>query len=150
VATSTKTQPDETEVKPSEPRFDFDELAPDHETIKVGGKLYEIKRLDDFGIEDQQALDRDGREFARLWTSDTELTANQKPRLKFLLERIFGQLLPDVPKAQRAKIRDAAKAELVLDFSLAPLRKALAAQMEAQLQQQKTNDEQAEESTSES
>lgn len=111
-------------VATAAPRFDFD-LAPDRETLKVGGKLYEIKRLDDFGIGRQRRLDRDGREFAQLWNKAEELTDDEDVRLKFLLDRIFEDLL-DAPEDVRGSFSDSQKAKVVLDFSLAPLRELLA------------------------
>jgi hypothetical protein len=118
----------------AKPVIDFD-LAPERQTVRKGGRLFEVRRLDDFGIAKQQQLDRDGREFARLWNSDAELTADQGQRLKLLLERIFQDLL-DAPKTVRASFKDAEKARLVLDFSLAPLREQMAALLAAQMQQQ--------------
>jgi hypothetical protein len=130
VAIKTRKQPEE-----STPRFDFD-LAPERERIKKGGKLYEIRRLDDFGIAKQRRLDRDGREFAQLWNNseDFDEGSEQDVRLKFLLDRIFSELL-DAPEDIREGFKDAEKAKVVLDFSLAPLRELLAANLQQALRE---------------
>lgn len=99
-------------------------------TIEIDGKFYDLRVLGDFGIGKQQTLNRDGREFYQLWTSDDELTEDQQKRLKQLLERMYAEVL-DAPKTVMRKLNDAEKADVVLTFTLAPLRNAmLAAQTE--------------------
>lgn len=95
-------------------------------TWEHDGRLYEVRQLGDFGIAEQQQLNRDGREFYELWTSSQELTADQGKRLKMLLERMFSRVL-DAPKTVKATFNDAAKADVVLHFTLAPLRQVLSA-----------------------
>lgn len=98
-------------------------------TWEIDGKLYELRTLADYGIAAQQRLNRDGREFYSLWTADEELDDDQGKRLKFLLERMFhGDALVasllDAPKTVLKRLRDGDKADVVLAFTLAPLRKA--------------------------
>lgn len=126
-AAKTRKQLEPEVAKTTAPRFDFD-LAPERDFIKFGGNLYEIRRLDDFGIGKQRRLDRDGREFAQLWSSkdDFDEGGDDDTRLKFLLDRIFEDLL-DASDDVKAEFKDAQKAKVVLDFSLAPLRELLAA-----------------------
>lgn len=138
----TRAKQPEAEVK-AEPRFDFD-LAPEREYIKKGGKLYEIRRLDDFGIGKQRRLDRDGREFAQLWnsTEDFDDNSDEGVRLDFLLNRIFADLL-DAPEEVRVQFADSQKAKVVLDFSLAPLREMLAANLRALAQENTAGDQES-------
>ena len=133
-AVKTKQPQPKPEQPKTAPRFDFD-LAPDRDYVKKGGKLYEIRRLDDFGIGKQRRLDRDGREFAQLWNSseDFDDDSDSGQRLDFLLNRIFDDLL-DAPDEVRDEFADAAKAKVVLDFSLAPLRELLAENLRQAMQ----------------
>lgn len=135
-----KTDPSKPDPEAAKPRINLDDEEPTRDTVQVDGKFYEIARLDDFGIFEQQKLDRDGREFSALWTSMDQLTDDQGKRLKMLLDRIFDKLLPDAPKAVKAKFKDAKRAELVLGFSVAPARdqmfQALAAQLVRNAQSQ--------------
>lgn len=133
--TSTATErpmPDATPVG----RTDTAEAQP---TWEIDGKLYELRTIGDYGIAAQQRLNRDGREFYSLWTADEELTDDQGKRLKFLLERMFNgdpaagiMALLDAPKTVLRRMRDADKADVVLAFTLAPLRKAALAAAPAQ------------------
>lgn len=112
-------------------------------TWEIDGKFYELRQIGDFGIAAQQRLNRDGREFYQLWTADEELTDDQGKRLKFLLERMFHgdetvASLLDAPKSVLRKLNDGDKADVVLSFTLAPLRKAMAA---AQAQETETETE---------
>ena len=134
-AVKTKQPQPKPEQPKTAPRFDFD-LAPDRDYVKKGGKLYEIRRLDDFGIGKQRRLDRDGREFAQLWNSseDFDDDSDSGQRLDFLLNRIFDDLL-DAPDEVRDEFADAAKAKVVLDFSLAPLRELLAENLRQAMQE---------------
>lgn len=93
-------------------------------TVEIDGKFYELKLIGDFGIGQQQILNRDGREFYTLWTSEDELDEDQQKRLKMLLERMFAKVL-DAPKSVLRKLDDADKSDVVLNFTLAPLRKAM-------------------------
>lgn len=95
-------------------------------TIEIDDMQYEMRTMRDFGIGKQQALNRDGREFGQLWTSDTELTDDQSKRLKFLLERIYPEVIA-APKTVLRKLDDAEKAAVVLNFTLAPLREMMTA-----------------------
>jgi hypothetical protein len=99
---------------------------------EIDQKFYEMRQIGDFGIAAQQRLNRDGREFYALWTADEELTDDQGKRLKLLLERMFHgdkdvPALLDAPKTVLRKLNDGDKADVVLSFTLAPLRKAMAA-----------------------
>lgn len=106
------------------------------------GKFYELAKLGDFGIGDQQRLNRDGRVFYQLWTSEEDLTDDQQKQLKFVLERLFDKVLV-APKVVKRTFGDDSKAEVVLHFTLAPLRKM----MEAAAQEQEQTEAQDGEST---
>jgi hypothetical protein len=135
------------EVVEAEPLVDLDDIAPDRPTVRFGGKLYEMRVLDDFGIAKQHALNRDGREFYGLWTSDDELSDAQQQRLQMLLERMFDQVL-DAPDTVKGELTDGKKTQVVLGFTLAPLvqqqktaqKKALEEQEQAAGQTEQTQD----------
>lgn len=117
-------------------------LSPQRPTIDVDGTLYELRLMRDFSITDQQGLNRDGRAFATLWNSEKALKPVEQKRLKFLLERLFKQVLiipadDDVAK----RFADADKADVVLHFTLAPLRKMMAEAMAAQATPTETDEE---------
>jgi hypothetical protein len=119
----------------AEPLVDLDDIAPDRPTVKWHGDLYELARLDDFGIATQQALTRDGREFSTLWSAEDELDQNQRARLKMLLERMFEQVVM-APKAVKRRFSDAEKSRVVLAFTIAPLAQAAARQAEREQEQE--------------
>lgn len=128
--------PEEPEIEEApEPVLKISTLAPVRPTIDVDGELYELRQNRDFGIAEQQSLNRDGREFGTLWNSENRLTGTQEKRLAMLLERLFKKVL-DAPPEIRAKFGDADKADVVLHFTLAPLRKMMAEAMAAQAQEQ--------------
>ena len=146
----TKSKPEPPEVKEDvevpdapEPVLKISTLAPVRPTIDVDGKLYELRQNRDFGIAAQQQLNRDGREFGTLWNSEKRLTGTQEKRLVMLLERLFKQVL-DAPEDVRARFADADKADVVLHFTLAPLRKMMAEAMAAQAAQQTETPEEEE------
>jgi hypothetical protein len=85
-----------------------------------------LKTLGDFGIGEQRKLNRDGREFYELWTSAEDLTEDQEKLLKLLLERMFAKVI-DAPRTVQRTFDDAAKADVVLHFTLAPLRQVMLA-----------------------
>ncbi|MHB1950156.1 MAG: hypothetical protein ACYCQK_01625 [Acidiferrobacteraceae bacterium] len=128
----------------------------DLRTVDIDGKRYELRSLADYGIGAQQRLNRDGRRFGALWNSEEDLTDDQQTELKFLLDRIFDgdekvAALVNAPRTVRSKVNDADRAEIVLDFCFAPLRKLLAAAAEQQAQadmQTETENEEARESES--
>ena len=102
--------------------------------IEIDDEQYEMRTMGDFGIGKQQQLNRDGREFGQLWTSDKELTDDQAKRLKFLLERLYAEVV-NAPKAVLRKLNDAEKADVVLNFTLAPLRQMMTAALAAQTEE---------------
>ena len=129
--------PEVPDVEAPEPVLKISTLAPVRPTIDVDGDLYELRQNRDFGIAEQQALNRDGREFGTLWNSEKRLTSTQEKRLRLLLERLFKKVL-DAPDDVRARFADADKADVVLHFTLAPLRKMMAEAMAAQAEQPET------------
>lgn len=104
----------------AEPLVDLDDVSAKRPTVRFEAKLYEIRRLGEFGIAKQRLLQRDGREFALLWDSDDELTQDQDQRLKMLLDRVFEEVL-DAPVDVRQKMGDGDRARVVLGFRIAPL-----------------------------
>lgn len=93
--------------------------------LRLDGKLYRIRSLDEFGIRERKRLDRDGREFYKLYESDEESETDEQ-RLEMLVDRMFDAAL-DAPAAIRKKIHAADKVDVVLGFTQSPLLKVLAA-----------------------
>jgi hypothetical protein len=132
---ATKTAPDETQVDETQV-LDLTTLAPVRPTVNIRtsdhpeGKQYELRIMDDFGIEDQQQLTREGAEFDKLWNTD-KLNGKQSKRLKMLLDNMFDRVL-DAPSEIRAQLRDGQRSQVVLAFTLAPLAAAAQRQQETQ------------------
>lgn len=132
--------PEKPDTEAPEPVLKISTLAPVRPTIDVDGEFYELRMTRDFGIAKQQELNRDGREFGTLWNSEKRLTDTQKKRLKLLLERLFKLVLV-APDEVMARFQDSDKADVVLHFTLAPLRKMMAEAMAAQTAQTETTDD---------
>jgi len=115
-----------------EPVLDLSTLAPVRSRINIrtkehpDGKLYELRSMDDFGIEEQQQLTRHGAEFDQLWNTD-KLNSAQRKRLKMLLDGMFERVL-DAPPEVMAALTDGQRSQVVLSFTLAPLAQAAARQ----------------------
>jgi hypothetical protein len=136
---ATKTaEPEETtalEEESRSPLVDLDKLAADRETVKHGGKLYELKATHEFGAREQHRLERDNREFRKLQASEEELSDDDEARLDMLVDRIFNMVLV-APVSVKKKMTEAQKAGVVSAFSYAPaMRLALLQQMLTQAQQ---------------
>jgi hypothetical protein len=102
--------------------------------IKPEGEQYELRLIDDFGIEKQQRLLSWGRQFQALMSSDKDLTDNEVERLKFLLNSVFHSVLTSVaggssPDAVEG-VSDAVKNRVVQTFIWGPLLGQQEAQME--------------------
>lgn len=122
-----------------EPLVDLDAVTAARDTIRYGEKLYELKSIDELGILDQQKVNRDGREFFKLWSSDQELSATEQQRLTMLLQRLLDMVL-DAPRTVKAKLSDAQKAQIVLAFTRAPLMRLAALIQEAQQDEARESD----------
>jgi hypothetical protein len=106
--------------------LDLDDVAPIRPRVRRHGEQYEVKTLGEFGIRKQQQLNRDGREFAQLWSSEDELDESQLERLDMLLQRMFEEVFV-APDDVRAQMNDAERSRVVLHFRLAPLQQVAAA-----------------------
>jgi hypothetical protein len=121
---TTKTAPEETQADETQV-LDLTTIAPVRPTVNIrtpdhpNGKVYELRVIDDFGIEDQQQLTREGAEFDKLWNTD-RLNGAQRKRLKMLLDHMFDRVL-DAPADIRARLSDGQRSQVVLAFTLAPL-----------------------------
>ena len=123
-----------------EPVLDITTLAPERDQVRIDGKLYPLAIMGDFGIEEQQQMTRDGREFDTLWKAADELTETDKQRLKQLLDRMFERVL-QAPQYIKDKLNDDHRQQVVLAFTIAPL----AAQ--ARKEQEKEEEEEASQTT---
>ena len=140
-----KTEDSQPEVQSPDPVLTLS-LAPVRPTVDVDGKLYEMRLMKEFGIAKQQQLNRDGREFGQLWNAERRLNDTQQKRLKLLLDRLFKTVLI-IPEDDDIadQFDDSAKADVVLHFTLAPLRKLMAAAVAEQAQETTMDDEEADE-----
>lgn len=106
------------------PILDLDTIAPVRATVlirsKAGGgekKAYEIKRMGDYGIEEQHVISQEQVEFDELWaTRDEDLKAAQKKRFKLLLDRLTVKAL-DAPKDVIAELDDEQRKMIVQAFT---------------------------------
>ncbi|MGC2374249.1 MAG: hypothetical protein WA484_10280 [Solirubrobacteraceae bacterium] len=127
-----------------EPLLSLSTLAPIRPTVNIDseehpeGKLYELKQMDDFGIEEQQRLTREGAEFDKLWNTDN-LNKAGRGRLKMLLDRMFEAVL-DAPPEIKKMLSDGQRSQVVLAFTLAPLAQAAAAQTETEARTNSTSE----------
>jgi hypothetical protein len=101
-------------------------LAPTRRMVKIptketpAGETFELRLVDDFGIEDQQGLIAWGKEFQKLMNSDTQLKEAQRERLRWLLNHLFMTIL-DAPDAVKKDITDAIKNRVIQAFTWAPV-----------------------------
>ena len=119
-----------------EPVLDIKTLAPERERVRIDGELYDLAIMADFGIEEQQQMTRDGREFDTLWKASDELTPTDKQRLKQLLDRMFERVLL-APQTIKNKLNDDHRQQVVLAFTIAPLAKAAREEEEAEAAKEK-------------
>lgn len=140
MTTATAEKPKAEETPPAvvederSPLVDLDALATDRETVRHGGKLYELKATHEFGAREQHRLERDNREFRKLQASEDELTEDQEARIDLLVDRIFNMVLI-APVSVKKRMSEAQKAGVVSAFSYAPaMRLALLQQMLTQAQ----------------
>jgi len=98
------------------------------------GEQYELRLIDDFGIEKQQKLLSWGRQFQKLMSSDKDLTDNESERLKFLLNSVFHSVLEPVAGGSALDavegVSDSVKNRVVQAFIWGPLLGQQEAQME--------------------
>lgn len=102
------------------PLLELSTTAPKRPTVKIDGRIYELRVMDDFGIAKQQELTRMGNEFDSLWNAQARLNNKQRDRLQFLLDEMFGQVL-DAPSDVCHGLTDSQRQQVVLAFTLAPL-----------------------------
>lgn len=120
---------DETQTTDSEPLLSLSTLAPRRPTIAIDEKLYELRLLDhDFSADAHARLETDLGEFDEL-RSKKKRSKGEAQRLSMLLDRLFDQVMIDVPEAVKASLSDEQKRTVVVTFHYAPvLAQALAQQ----------------------
>ena len=114
--------------------LDLISLTPSRKLVRLPtkdhpeGETFELRLVDDFGIEMQQKLLAWSRQFTNLMSSEEELDDDQAARMRFLLESLFEQVLgpsPDMTKTEFADARrgmdDAVRHRVVQAFSWAPV-----------------------------
>jgi hypothetical protein len=110
---------------PEPEAVDLVNLSPTRRLVKIptrrkpGGEEFELRLVEDFGIERQQQLMAWSRRFQALMSQDEDLTASETSRLRFLLENITEAVL-DCPKSVLTTLTDTVKNRVVQAFSWGP------------------------------
>jgi hypothetical protein len=74
------------------PILDFDTETPQRTPMKINGKVYEIKRMGDYGIEEQHVIAAHSSEFDTLWaTRPEDLKKKEQQRMIYLLDELAGK-----------------------------------------------------------
>jgi hypothetical protein len=123
VATTTP-KPDEAHDE-YEPILEIKTAGEAPPTITIDGTLYELKRMRDFGIKDQWAIERDGRKLQELYSSD-ELSDDELSLMSKLLHDFSNRVL-DAPEKIKRTLSDSDRSAVMNGFTLAP--QLLAAQI---------------------
>lgn len=109
--------------------LDLTTMAPTRRVVKLPtadqpqGEQFEIRLLDDFGIQQQQKILTWSRRYDSLYNrepDEPDLTEDQADMLKFYLDSMFEMVL-DAPKAVKRDMRDGLRQRVVQTFSYAPL-----------------------------
>lgn len=130
----TATVPEPKKQETAAPLIDLD--ANERERIRFGGKFYELRTINEFGVGKQHRLNRHGREFHELFSSPDELSEDSEQRLEMLVEELFEDVFIG-PKTVKQKLSGGQKSQIILAFILAPLaRSAALMQVLQQLQSQ--------------
>lgn len=115
--------------------LDLTALTPSRRLVKLPtkghpeGQNFELRLVEDFGIEMQQKLLAWSRRYQQLMQADEDLDEHQTARLRFLLDNLFEQVL-DAPVVIKRGMDDAVRNRVVTAFSWAPV----LAQQETQLE----------------
>lgn len=111
------------------PILDLDTLHPKRATILIDKQPYELRRMGDYGIEEQHLLGSEQMEYDELWAKPhKDLNSTERKRLGLILDRLVRKAL-DAPKETIDKLDDEQKAQVVRVFfsaSAQSLQKALA------------------------
>jgi hypothetical protein len=115
---------DEQEERPE--LLNLSSLVPTRRMVKLPitgdpkGYVCQLRLIEDFGIETQQRLIAWGKEFQKLYGSDTVLKEAGRERLRFLLDHLFDDVI-DAPVSVKEKIPDTIKNKVIQAFTWAPL-----------------------------
>jgi hypothetical protein len=125
------------------------QLHPDRQYVSIGEggdlKSYPMRRIGDFGLADQHAIEHASQEFDRLWAMEPEaLSEEERARMDSLLERLTKWAI-DAPAAAIKKVTAGERKSVVRLFVLEQqqmLQQAVTAAMrdliEAQMRQART------------
>jgi hypothetical protein len=125
---TTKTAPkekiieDEGETLNDQPVLDIDTLTPPRPFVRIktpdnrDGELYEMLTPDELGVEEEQQLKSELREYSRLMESD-KLNKAQRQRLVTVLDQLVTEMLPGAPAEVRALLSDRKRQKVVAHFT---------------------------------
>jgi hypothetical protein len=105
-----------------EPVLELDTLAPKRAVIRIRtekdreGAVYELLHPDELGIEDEQILRSELREFSQLSGKDGKLTSAEKKRVLARLDELCRKVL-FAPEAVRKALPPRAKQKVVTTFT---------------------------------
>jgi hypothetical protein len=89
--------------------------------LTIDGETYEIRRMGEFGVEDQHLIISEQAEFDKMWETDArELNAKERKRMGLILDRLTRKAL-DAPSDVIDRIDDEQRKAVVQVFISAPL-----------------------------
>jgi hypothetical protein len=118
----------EKEDKPEDKVLDLTTLARSRRTVKLPtkekpeGEIFEIRLLDDFGVQQQQQILTWSRRYDKLYNRDDgrpDLSDGEADLMKHYLDSMFEEIL-DAPKTKKNQMGDSLRQRVVLVFSMAP------------------------------
>jgi len=107
-----------------QPILDLDTLV-ERPTIRVDGKLYEIRSHDELSVLDHHRLVQQGKRLDELMARP-ELDADSRAEVGTLLYEISDFVMVGVPAQVRAKLSDAQRASVAEVFTVLPTQQRIA------------------------
>jgi hypothetical protein len=106
----------------SDPILELDTLTPKRPQVLIRtpgdreGTLYEMLLPDELGIEEEQELRAELREFSQLISKDKATAADRK-KLRARLDHLLRKVLPDAPAEVLAQLNDRKKQRVITNFT---------------------------------
>lgn len=125
-ARTPKSAPETEEEKPGKaealpPILELSTVNQTRTPLTIDGKTYEIRRMGEFGIEDQHLISSEQAEFDKMWETEAkELKAAERKRMGLILDRLVRKAV-DAPKEVIDRLDDEQRKQVVQVFISAPL-----------------------------